>query len=109
MRVTRFSSGFENSIVSMSERKVEDVFTQICVLLERYPEIIPLTNAWIMEKTVQSPKARKRASLLVWLGCIKSKGASITVADSTGPWSRQHDEASVGVELPPLPQAATGI
>ena len=38
-------------------------------------------------------------SLLVWLGCIKSKGASMTVADSTGPWSRQHDEASVGVEL----------
>ena len=48
-------------------------------------------------------------SLLVWLGCIKSKGASMTVADSTGPWSRQRDEASVGVELPPLPQAATGI
>ena len=48
-------------------------------------------------------------SLLVWLGCIKSKGASMTVADSTGPWSRQHDEASVGVELPPLPQAATAV
>jgi hypothetical protein len=27
-------------------------------------------------------------SLLVWLGCIKSKGASMTVADSTGPRSR---------------------
>jgi hypothetical protein len=30
-------------------------------------------------------------------------------ADSTGLWSRQHDEASVGVELPPLPQAATAV
>lgn len=59
------SSALEGSRIqfnsSMSERKAEDVFTQICVLLERYPETIPLTNAWIMAKTVQSPKARKRA------------------------------------------------
>jgi len=43
-------------------------------------------------------------SLLVWLGCIKSKDASMTVADSTGPW-----RASVGVELPSLPEAATAV
>jgi hypothetical protein len=40
-------------------------------------------------------------SLLVWLGCIKFKGASMTVADSTSPgiWNHFIDEAIVVVEL----------
>jgi hypothetical protein len=40
---------------------------------------------------------KRGRSLLVWLRCIKSKS----------PWSRQNDEPSLEVELPPLPHEAT--